>query len=339
MNELTEHYDIPKPNSAHDVRDDVAPLQQAFDIIDAALHLISVAVGSKAAAVHSHEMAAVTGLVDALAGKMASNRTFDLAELTDVVGADDALNNYILTKLDGVFVFASALSVLGTHPHAIADVTGLATALSDLDTAIGALVAEVGTKAAAAALADYLKRDGSNAMSSILKLAAASGGTASFNIPQSDSTIAPNVGDGCLTAVGAFLNIAGVIRQLVTTSGAMTMTGPKTLVEAILRGFAEVVPAAITGTAITPDLSTGTLFRLITTGNPTITFPTAVAGRSFGIEIEYGGAHTPSYAGGARKWPDSAVMEPTAVTGKKDFLWMTCFNASDGWVISYSQNY
>lgn len=129
MNELTEHYAIPKPNPANNVGDDVVPLQQAFDILDGAVYSLALLVASKAAADHSHAIAGITGLADALAGKMAAGRTFTLAEMTDVVGADDALNNYILTKLDGQYVFRSGLSVLGTHGHDIADVGGLQTAL------------------------------------------------------------------------------------------------------------------------------------------------------------------------------------------------------------------
>ena len=89
-NALTEHYGIPKVNPAHDVKDDVIPLGIAFDMVDLVLFTLAQGLLTKAATDHDHAMGDVTGLIDALAGKMAATRTFELAELTDVVGADDA---------------------------------------------------------------------------------------------------------------------------------------------------------------------------------------------------------------------------------------------------------
>ena len=131
-NELTEHYDFPKPNPAHNINEDVVPLGLAFDMVDAALHAQALTIAGKAGAVHGHAIAAIDGLAAALAGKMAADRTFALAELIDVVGAGDALNNYILTKVDGQYAFRAALSVLGPHVHEMAEVTGLAAALTPL---------------------------------------------------------------------------------------------------------------------------------------------------------------------------------------------------------------
>ena len=139
-NALTEHYGIPKVNPAHDVKDDVIPLGIAFDMVDLVLFTLAQGLLTKAATDHDHAMGDVTGLIDALAGKMAATRTFELAELTDVVGADDAINNYVLVKIDGDYVFRSALSVLDEHSHTMAQVSGLTAALALLATKADAVL-------------------------------------------------------------------------------------------------------------------------------------------------------------------------------------------------------
>lgn len=131
-NELTERFGIPKPAPSNDIADDVIALQQAFDIVDQALALIADAAAGKAPAEHGHTIDQIAGLVDALAGKMPNSKTFALTDLTDVLGAADALNNYILSKSGSTYVFRSAASVLDQHTHAIANVTGLQAVLNTL---------------------------------------------------------------------------------------------------------------------------------------------------------------------------------------------------------------
>ena len=53
---------------------------------------------------------------------------------------------------------------------------------------------------------------------------------------------------------------------------------------------AYIAPAA--NTTFTVDLSLGTIHKFTTSGNVTITLPVSVAGKSFALEIYYGGAHT-----------------------------------------------
>ena len=123
-NELTQHYQFPKPNPAHDVKDDVIPLGTAFEMVDAAIHAMALVLATKAASDHGHGIPGIAGLSDALASKMDATRRFALGELSDVVGASSALNNYILTKVGDEFALRSALSVLGPHNHPATELSG-----------------------------------------------------------------------------------------------------------------------------------------------------------------------------------------------------------------------
>uniref|UniRef100_UPI00235F5AED Bgr_08870 family protein n=1 Tax=Bartonella sp. MM73XJBT TaxID=3019095 RepID=UPI00235F5AED len=68
----------------------------------------------------------VTGLESALNGKMAADKTFTFADLSDIEGAKDAANNYVLYKSsNNNFTFGSAISLLGTHQHKTEDIVGL----------------------------------------------------------------------------------------------------------------------------------------------------------------------------------------------------------------------
>ena len=90
---------------------------KADAISSAKTYIDSVAEG-KADAVHTHAIANVTGLQDALDGKAASAHTHAIADVTGLQGA-----------LDG--------KAASAHTHAIADVTGLQDALDEKDS-IGA---------------------------------------------------------------------------------------------------------------------------------------------------------------------------------------------------------
>lgn len=57
---------------------------------------------------------------------MAADKTFTFADLSDIEGAKDAANNYVLYKSsNNNFTFGSAVSLLGAHQHKTEDIVGL----------------------------------------------------------------------------------------------------------------------------------------------------------------------------------------------------------------------
>lgn len=100
--------------------------------------------------------------------------------------------------------------------------------------------------------------------------------------------------------------------------------------------YTEAVYAPAAGSAFTVDLANGPIQRFTTNANTTITLPAAVAGKSYIIELIYGGAHTVTFAGGtAIKWPGDTAPTVTSVSGKRDKFSFICPTSSitDGSVI------
>lgn len=121
--------------------------------------------------------------------------------------------------------------------------------------------------------------------------------------------------------------------EVVLATLAQTLTN-KTLTSPAINGgvftdYTEAGPSATTGSSLSPNLANGTLFRLITNANATITLPTPVAGKSFTVVVEYGGAHTLSWAGGTRKWAGGTAPTPTSVSGKIDVFTFICLDGSN----------
>lgn len=143
MANLTVNFNFPKPDRA------AAPpehVDEAFDAVAAATDQMDAlfkthadAIAGKAASAHGHTIANVTGLQDALNAKMAANATFGLDWLSNVAGAAAAPDGYVLIKSGGAWVPASAAAAIGTHGHSIAQVAGLADALTAHDTALAGL--------------------------------------------------------------------------------------------------------------------------------------------------------------------------------------------------------
>jgi len=127
-----------------DVADTIAEefykfLNSTLPLIDGDVHALIQLLAAKAPVVHAHDIAQVNGLADALAAKMASNRTFTLEELTDVSGTVAAPDNYVLIKQAGAWLavsFAAAVSAGGGV--AVTQVNGLSDALNSINTTLNA---------------------------------------------------------------------------------------------------------------------------------------------------------------------------------------------------------
>uniref|UniRef100_UPI0035CF19FD Bgr_08870 family protein n=1 Tax=unclassified Bartonella TaxID=2645622 RepID=UPI0035CF19FD len=101
-------------------------LRENLTKIDQAIAGVEDKVDQKAPLQHTHTISDVADLETALNGKMAADKTFSFADLSDIEGAKDAANNYVLYKSsNNNFTFGSAISLLGAHQHKTEDIVGL----------------------------------------------------------------------------------------------------------------------------------------------------------------------------------------------------------------------
>ncbi len=129
--DFTPNLNLPIPNAdavpPKNISDQFPDIAIALTMLDEIIHTLQGVVAGKAETDHSQAMSTITGLVEALADKMPATTTFSLDDLEDVIGAADALVNYVLVKnASGFWVPSTALAALGVHNHAISEVVGLA---------------------------------------------------------------------------------------------------------------------------------------------------------------------------------------------------------------------
>lgn len=122
--------------------------------------------------------------------------------------------------------------------------------------------------------------------------------------------------------------------NIVGTTDTQTLTS-KTLTNPTIDGYTEG-SATATGSAFSPNLAADTLFYYTTNANATITLPTPAVGKSFMIQVQYGGTHTLSWAGGARKWSGGTVPTNTSANGKVDIFSFVSDAAGANWLASQS---
>jgi len=101
--------------------------------------------------------------------------------------------------------------------------------------------------------------------------------------------------------------------------------------------YIEKTNVANTSTAITLDLTNGTFQVLTLTGSPTITMPTAVAGKSFVILLKTGtGSFTVTWS--TVKWPGGTAPTITSTASKQDIF--SFFSDGTNWYgTTVGQNY
>lgn len=134
---------------------------------------------------------------------------------------------------------------------------------------------------------------------------------------------------GLGTGVATFLatpssaNLASAVTG-ETGSGALVFGTAPTLGNPTVTNYVETLYAPSAGAAFTVDLADGTVQKLTTNANVTITLPASVSGKSFVIIVAYGGAHTVTWAGGSTiKWAGGSAPAATSVNGKFDFFVFT----------------
>lgn len=135
--------------------------------------------------------------------------------------------------------------------------------------------------------------------------------------------------DTTRVATTAFVKtaISNANSGMVTLSAVQTLNN-KTLSNPTITGYTENLITA-SASSFSPSLDTGTLFKYTTTANTTITLPTPVLGKSFSIVLRYGGAHTLTWAGAARRWPNNnTVPTPSSLANVEDTFTFVCTDAT-----------
>lgn len=129
----------------------------------------------------------------------------------------------------------------------------------------------------------------------------------------------PNVA-GEVTPTHTELNfVDGVTSAIQTQLDAKAAATNGALTNPTVTNYVETLHAATGNTAI--DLANGTVQKITTNGNNTITLPSSVAGKSFVVIVAYGGTHTVTWAGGGTiKWAGGSEPTQTKVNGKFDIF-------------------
>lgn len=92
-----------------------------------------------------------------------------------------------------------------------------------------------------------------------------------------------------------------------------------------ITNYVETLYAPAAGSAWTVDLANGTVQKLTTNANATITLPASTAGKSYTIIVAYGGTHTITWAGGGTlKWAGGSAPVATSVNAHFDIYVFTC---------------
>lgn len=109
------------------------------------------------------------------------------------------------------------------------------------------------------------------------------------------------------------------------------------VVNPTITNYVETPFTANTSTAITLNLANGTVQILTLTGNPTITMPAVVSGKSFVIYLKTGaGSYTVTWS--TVKWPGGTAPTITSATSKMDIYSFYC-DGTNWYGAIVSQNY
>lgn len=134
----------------------------------------------------------------------------------------------------------------------------------------------------------------------------------------------PGAGIAVSTGTAWATSLTAPSGALVGTTDTQTLTN-KTLTNPTVTNYVETVYAPAAGTAFTIDLANGTVQKITSSGNLTITLPSSAAGKSFTIIVAYGGTHTLTWAGGSTlKWSGGTTPTATSTNAKFDIFNFYC---------------
>jgi hypothetical protein len=146
-------------------------------------------------------------------------------------------------------------------------------------------------------------------------------------------------GTGVLTFLGT-PSSANLFSALTddTGTGLVVFNNAPALTNPTVTNYVETLYSANTSTAITVDLTNGTVQNLTLTGNATITMPTAIAGKSFIIILSQDGTGGRTVTWSTVSWPSATAPTITSTASKRDIF--SFFSNGSSWFgTTIGQNY
>lgn len=152
-------------------------------------------------------------------------------------------------------------------------------------------------------------------------------------------------GSGAATLTGilkgngtsAFTAVTAPSGTIVGTTDTQTLSA-KTLTNPTVTNYVETPYSANSSTAITLDLTNGTVQIITLTGNATITMPTATSGKSFVMMLKQDGTGSRTVTWSTVKWAGGTAPTITSTASRLDLL--SFFADGTNWYGAViSQNY
>jgi hypothetical protein len=152
-------------------------------------------------------------------------------------------------------------------------------------------------------------------------------------------------GSGAATLTGilkgngtsAFTAVTAPSGTIVGTTDTQTLSA-KTLTNPTVTNYVETPYSANSSTAITLDLTNGTVQIITLTGNATITMPTATSGKSFIMFLKQDGTGSRTVTWSTVKWAGGTAPTITSTASRQDIL--SFFADGTNWYgVVVAQNY